>query len=90
MYSMSNTGKHPAVKMLHDTNKALSKLKSKKSALKSPNLGNLRNMRFLVYIDATYATWISLGCYYYVYSRRLCQLGLDRLIKFIDIWKHSH
>lgn len=61
MYSMSNTGKHPAVKMLHDANKALSKLKSKKSALKSPNMGNLGNMRFLVYIDVTYATWISLG-----------------------------
>ena len=37
---MSNTGKHPKVKMLQEANKALSKLKAKICGIEFPNLGN--------------------------------------------------
>ena len=38
---MSNTGKHPSVKMLHDANKALIKLKFAKVILKILHLGTI-------------------------------------------------
>ena len=53
---MNNTGKHPTIKILHDANKALSKLKSKKTALKFPNLDNSKNLKVLAFSDATYAS----------------------------------
>ena len=37
---MSNTGKHPKVKMLQEANKVLSKLKAKTCGIIFPNLGN--------------------------------------------------
>ena len=53
---MSNTGKHPSVKMLHDANKALIKLKSTKVSLKIPHLGTPEDLRIVAYSDATYAS----------------------------------
>jgi transposase InsO family protein len=54
--TMSNTGKHPTVKMLHDANKGVSKLKSKSVTLKFPNLGNADDLKVVTYCDATYAS----------------------------------
>ena len=51
---MSNTGKHPSVKMLHDANKALTKLKSKKVNLRFPMLGRPENLKVIAYSDASH------------------------------------
>ena len=53
---MSNTGKHPTVKMVHEANKALSKLKSQNVSLLFPDLGDPRRLKILAYSDATYAS----------------------------------
>ena len=53
---MSNTGKHPSVKMIHEANKAVSKLKSKNLSLCFPNLGDPSKLKVLAYSDATYAS----------------------------------
>ena len=53
---MSNIGKQPSVKMLHDANKALTKLKSTKVSIKIPDLGTPKDLRVLAYSDATYAS----------------------------------
>lgn len=53
---MSNTGKHPSVKMIHEANKAVSKLKNQNLSLHFPNLGDPRNLKVLAYSDATYAS----------------------------------
>ena len=54
--SMSNTGKHPTIKMIHEANKAITKLKSKKVSLKFPKLGKPENLKILAFSDATYAS----------------------------------
>lgn len=56
MHAMSNTGKHPTLKMLQEANKASTKLKSKQAALKFPNLGNPKYMKVLADPDATDAS----------------------------------
>lgn len=53
---MSNTGKHPKVKMIHEANKALSKLKTKRVKLQFPCLGDPEKLSVLTYSDATYAS----------------------------------
>ena len=53
---MSNIGKNPLGKVLHEANKALTKLKSRKVSLKIPNLGTPNDLRVLAYSDATYAS----------------------------------
>ena len=53
---MSNTGKHPKVKMLQEANKVLSKLKAKTCGITFPNLGNPKKIKILAYSDATYAS----------------------------------
>ena len=53
---MSNAGKHPTVKTIHEANKALRKLKSKRVDLKFPNLANLSKLNVISYFDATYAS----------------------------------
>ena len=50
---MSNAGKHPTVKTIHEANKAVRKLKSKRVDLKFPNLGNPSKLKVISYSDAT-------------------------------------
>ena len=42
--------------MLQEAKKILSELKSKKATLRFPNLGNPKNLKFLAYADAVYAS----------------------------------
>ena len=53
---MSNMGKHPTVKKLHEANKALTKLKSRVVNMKFPHLGKLNELKVISYSDATYAS----------------------------------
>ena len=53
---MSNMGKNPTIKKLHEANKALVKLKSKHVSIKFPHLGNPRQLSVVSYSDATYAS----------------------------------
>ena len=53
---MSNAGKHPTVKTIHEANKAVRKLKSKRVDLKFPNLGNPSKLKVISYSDVTYAS----------------------------------
>ena len=53
---MSNMGKHPTVKKLHEANKALTKLKSRVVHMKFPHLGKLNELKVISYSDATYAS----------------------------------
>ena len=53
---MSNTGKHPNIKMIHEANKAVTKLKSKNLSLNFPNLGDPNKLKVIAYSDATYAS----------------------------------
>lgn len=46
--AIRNAGKHITVKMLHESNKAMTKLKSKKAALRLPDLGNAKNTNILL------------------------------------------
>ena len=53
---MSNAGKHPTVETIHEANKAVRKLKSKRVDLKFPNLGDPNKLKVISYSDATYAS----------------------------------
>ena len=53
---MSIAGKHLTVKTIHEGNKAVKKLKSKRVDLKFPNLGNPNKLKVISYSDATYAS----------------------------------
>ena len=52
--SIGNTGKNPTMTLIHDANKALVKLKSKKVDIKFPPLGKPENLKVVAYSDATY------------------------------------
>ena len=51
---MGNMGKNPTMDMIHNANKALVKLKSKKVEIKFPQLGRPEKLRVIAYSDATY------------------------------------
>ena len=51
---MGNTGKGPTMNMIHEANKAVLKLKSKRVDIKFPGLGNPAGLRVISYSDATY------------------------------------
>ena len=51
---MGNTGKSPTMNMIHDANKALIKLKSKRVDIKFPPLGRPGSLKVISYSDATY------------------------------------
>ena len=51
---MSNTGNKPTMKMIHDANKALTKLKSKKVKIKFPMLGRPENLKVISHSDASH------------------------------------
>ena len=51
---MSNTGKKPTISMIHDANKALTKLKSKKIQIKFPMLGKPENLKVISHSDASH------------------------------------
>ena len=53
---MSNMGRCPTVKKLHEANKALTKLKSKDVSIKFPDLGESNKLKVISYSDATYAS----------------------------------
>ena len=53
---ISNMGKNPTIKNIHNANKALSKLKSKKVEIKFPKLTNLNRLRIVCFSDATHAS----------------------------------
>ena len=53
---MSNPGKHPSVKMLHDANKAVKKLKSGSVSINFVSLGEPHLLEVVAYSDATYAS----------------------------------
>ena len=52
---MSNAGKYPTVKTIHEANKPLMKLKLKRVDLKFPNLGNPSKPKVISYSDSAYA-----------------------------------
>ena len=51
---MSNTGQAPTLKMIHEANKAVSKLKSKSYSIKFKNIGSPSNFEICVFTDATH------------------------------------
>ena len=51
---MGNMGKSPTMDMIHNANKTLDKLKSKKVEIKFPPLGRPEGLRVIAYSDATY------------------------------------
>ena len=51
---MSNTGKHPTVKMIKDANKAVAKLKGRNVSINFKNLGKPKQLKIKVYMDATH------------------------------------
>ena len=51
---MGNMGKSPTMDMIHNANKALVKMKSKKVEIKFPPLGRPEGLRVITYSDATY------------------------------------
>ena len=51
---MGNAGRNPTVSAVHDANKALVKMKSKKVEVKFPPLGRPEGLRVVAYSDATY------------------------------------
>ena len=51
---MGNMGKSPTMSIIHDANKALAKLKSKKVDIKFPPLGRPEKLRVIAYSDATH------------------------------------
>ena len=51
---MSNTGKKPTMNKIHEANKALIKLKSKKVKVRFPMLGRPENLKVIAYSDASH------------------------------------
>ena len=52
---MGNMGKNPTMDMIHNANKAMVKLKSKKVEIKFPQLGRPERLRVIAYSDTTYS-----------------------------------
>ena len=56
--AMTNAGKQATIKVIHDANKAVVKVKAQRVAMKFPSLGDARGLKIKAFSDATYASLV--------------------------------